>query len=61
MAARAGARRRPDSRRPPPQTKLYCLVQQHAVSFVAHTKANTGPVLPRFIKDEFYAFFERDL
>jgi len=35
---------------------LYRLVQQHAASFIAHTEANTGAELPRFIKDEFDAF-----
>jgi uncharacterized protein (DUF983 family) len=42
----------------PEQTTLYCLVQQHAASFVAHTEASTGAELPRFIKDEFDAFLD---
>jgi hypothetical protein len=42
----------------PEQTTLYCLVQQHAASFIAHTEANTGSELPRFITDEFDAFLE---
>ena len=42
----------------PEQTTLYCLVQQHAVSFIAHTAASIGAELPRFIKDEFDAFLE---
>jgi hypothetical protein len=42
----------------PEQTTLYRLVQQHATSFIAHTEANTGAELPRFIKDEFDAFLE---
>jgi uncharacterized protein (DUF983 family) len=33
-------------------------VQQHAVSFIAHTEAGTGAELPRFIKDELDAFLE---
>ena len=36
----------------PEQTALYCLVQEHAVSFIAHTKASIGAELPRTIKDE---------
>ena len=36
----------------PEQTTLYCLVQQHAASFIAHTEASTGAELPRFIKAE---------
>jgi hypothetical protein len=32
---------------------LYRLAQQHAASFIAHTEANSGSELPRFIKDEF--------
>jgi len=39
----------------PPCTRL---VRQHAVSFIAHTKASTGCELPRLIKDEFDAFLE---
>jgi hypothetical protein len=31
-------------------------MQQHAVSFIAHTEAGTGAELPHFIKDEFDAF-----
>jgi Transposase zinc-binding domain len=42
----------------PEQTTLYRLVQQHATSFIAHTEANTGSELPRFIKVEFDAFLE---
>jgi len=42
----------------PEQTTLYRLVQQHAVSFIAHTEASTGSELPQFIKDEFDAFLE---
>ena len=42
----------------PEQTALYRLVQQHAAGFFAHTGANTGAGMPRFIKDEFDAFFE---
>ena len=42
----------------PEQTTLYCLVQQHAVSFIAHTAPSTGAELPWFIKDEFDAFLE---
>ena len=42
----------------PEQTTLYCLVQQHAASFIAHTEASTGAELPRFIKDEFDAFLD---
>jgi hypothetical protein len=33
-------------------------VQQHATSFIAHTEANTGAEVPRFIKDESDAFLE---
>jgi len=44
----------------PEQTTLYRLVQQLAVSFIAHTEASTGSELPRFIKDEFDAFLERN-
>ena len=33
-------------------------MQQHAVSFTAHTAASIGAELPRFIKDEFDAFLE---
>lgn len=40
------------------QTTLYRLVQRHAASFIAHTEADTGTELPRFIKDEFDAFLE---
>jgi hypothetical protein len=40
------------------QTTLYCLVQQHAASFIAHTESSTGAELLRFIKDEFDAFQE---
>ena len=36
-----------------------CLVQQHAVSFIAHIDASTGAELPRFAKYKFDAFFER--
>lgn len=42
----------------PEQTTLYRLVQHHAASFIAHTVANTGAKLPRFIKDESEAFVE---
>ena len=42
----------------PEQTTLYCLVQQPAASFIAHTQASTGAELPRFIKDEFDAFLD---
>jgi hypothetical protein len=42
----------------PEQTTLYCLVQQHAASFIAHTNASTGAKLPRFIKEEFDTFQE---
>ena len=42
----------------PEQTTLYCLVQQHAASFIAQTEASTGAELPRFIKDEFDTFLE---
>ncbi len=42
----------------PEQTTLYCLVQQHAASFIAHTEVRIGVELPRFIKDEFDAFIE---
>ena len=45
----------------PEQTTLYRLVQQHAASFIAHTEANTGSELLRFIKDEFDAFLERGI
>ena len=38
----------------PEQTTLYCLVQQHGASFIAHTEASTGSALPRFIKDEWW-------
>ena len=63
LAARAGARWRPDplrapERHLPEQTTLHRLVQQHAASFIAHTEASTGAELPRFIKDEFDAFLE---
>jgi hypothetical protein len=44
----------------PEQTTLYRLVQQLAASFIAHTEASTGSELPRFIKDEFDAFLERN-
>ena len=47
-----------NERHRPEQTALYRLVQQHAASFIAHTEANTGAELPRFIKDEFDAFLE---
>ena len=33
-------------------------VHQHAAKFIAHTEASTSAELPRFIKDEFYAFLE---
>jgi hypothetical protein len=42
----------------PEQATLYRLVQQHAASFIAHTVANTGSELARFIEDEFYAFLK---
>jgi hypothetical protein len=42
------------------KTTLYRLVQQLAASFIAHTEASTGSELPRFIKDEFDAFLERN-
>jgi hypothetical protein len=42
----------------PEQTTLYRPVKQHAASFIAHTEANTGSELPRFIKGEFEAFLE---
>jgi len=42
----------------PEQTTLYCLVQQHAATFIAETEAATGADLPQFVKDEFYAFIE---
>jgi hypothetical protein len=42
----------------PEQAKLYRLAQQHAAGFIAHTEAGTGAKLPRFIKDELYAFLE---
>jgi hypothetical protein len=37
---------------------LYRLVQQHAATFIAHTEASTGGVLPRFVNDELEAFLE---
>jgi hypothetical protein len=40
------------------QTTLYCLVQQHAAGFIAHTEADIGSELPRFTKNEFDAFLE---
>jgi hypothetical protein len=40
----------------PEQTTLYRLVQQHAATFIAETKAATGIDLPQFVKDEFDAF-----
>ena len=49
---RAGPLRAP----PPEQTTLYRLVQQHAATFIAETKAATGIDLPQFVKDEFDAF-----
>ncbi len=42
----------------PEQTTLYCLVRQHAASFIVHTEASTGAELPRFIKDELDACLE---
>ncbi len=45
-------------RRRPEQTTLYCLVRQHASSFIAHTEASTAAALPRFIKDEFDGFLD---
>ena len=33
----------------PEQTTLYCLVQQHAATFIAQTEASTGAALPQFI------------
>lgn len=33
----------------PEQTALYCLVQHHAASFIAHTEARTGADLPQFV------------
>jgi hypothetical protein len=47
-----------DERRRPEQTALHGVVQQHAVSFFAHTEASTGSELPRIIKDEFDALLE---
>jgi hypothetical protein len=49
-----------NERHRPEQTTLYRLVQQLAASFIAHTEASTGSELPRFIKDEFDAFLERN-
>jgi len=42
----------------PNQTTLYRLVQQHSANVIAHCEASNGSELPRFIKDEFDAFFE---
>jgi hypothetical protein len=42
----------------PEQTTMHRLMQQHAASFIAHTEANTGSELPRFITDDFDAFLE---
>ena len=45
-----------------PQTGVPTLkrhpLQQHAVSFFAHTEAGTGCELPRIMKDEFDVFLE---
>ena len=59
-ATPAGARCAPVHYEPrrPEQTTLYCLVQQHAASFTAHTEASTGAGLPLFIEDEFDALLE---
>jgi Transposase zinc-binding domain len=54
----APARALHHERHRPEQTTLYCLVQQHAAHFIAHTEASTRAALPRFIKDEFDAFLE---
>ena len=56
----AALRSSPDCCRRPEQTTLYRLVQQLAASFIAHTEASTGSELPRFIKDAFEAFLERN-
>lgn len=47
-----------EERHRPEQTTLYCLVQQHAAGFIAHTEVNIGGELPRLIKDVFDAFPE---
>jgi hypothetical protein len=45
-------------RRRPEETLLYQLVQEHAESFFAQVKAETGVGLPEFVKAEFDAFLE---
>lgn len=45
----------------PEETTLYRLVQHHAASFIAHTEVSTGPVLPRFIEDEFEVLLQRGI
>lgn len=35
----------------PEQSRLRCLVLQHAASFIAHTQASCGAELPRVVKD----------
>ena len=40
------------------RSRLRCLVQLHAASFIAHSEASTGSELPSFVKDEFDAFLE---
>ena len=35
----------------PEQSRLHCLVLQHAASFIAHTQASCGAELPRVVKD----------
>jgi Transposase zinc-binding domain len=45
----------------PEQTTPYCLVLQHAASFVTLAEASAGSEPPRFIKDEFKAFLERGI
>lgn len=38
------------------QTRLYRLLQQHAVRVIAHSEVSTGAAHPQLIKDEFDAF-----
>jgi PEP-CTERM motif len=64
VQAAAQPQRAPDcapvhyERHRPEQNTLYRLVQQHAVSFIAHTEVSSEAELPRFINDEFDAFLE---
>jgi hypothetical protein len=45
-------------RRPPEQTTLYRLVQQHAATFFAQAGDDAGADLPRLINVEFTAFLK---